>query len=254
MARKKRPALPKEPPHLATRDYVVSLGLPAFALGIGLTMTGYVQFWMGLFVMGGGLAWFAIDIWLLRRRLGKVGVGAGMAFCVAVALLVGWMVFRPAHLRIALFLPGMAAYPAGTEIGGVKWKPGYTDLRLVLVNDGAASYSEVDALLRSNYFVAEVGFVDGFSGCKVSPAMPFMVSGSALTILGKDGKPVQTVPLTGPWHSNQVRIHCDKLIAGDKIEAVVAIEKGQQLPPWASVAVDYDAYGRGRNQTMAVCF
>lgn len=48
-------------------------------------------------------------------------------------------------------------YPSGTNIGGIDWSDRFVDLRVVITNETASDYRDLDLTLKPDRPVAEIG-------------------------------------------------------------------------------------------------
>jgi hypothetical protein len=244
----------------------MQLGLPVLGIGVGLAMTGYVNFWLGIAIAALAVVVLLLDLWRLVRN-GSF-LKKGMAFSIGIICvgLITWIAFRPVPLG-ASFALGPGNYPENSEIGGIKWEKGFSDVRLILSNDTKLDFGNIDLTVKTNQFIAKIGSMDAFSQCKSAPIDQMHVTILSLDITDASGKK-QTI-LGTPAAAKSFRVHCDVLLSGDDIHLVIALlnvnafKNGQRpdtlfAPPenarWAMVDATYDAAGRTREEIHSTCF
>jgi len=251
-----------KPPESLIRGWLTALGLPAALYGAGLCVLAF-HFWLGFWIACLGAAWLLGD-WLYVSRKESWRVRALISLVpLALGGLVLWLAFRPADLEIsAVALDGN--YAKDTMIAGIKWDSKYSDLRVTLQNSQNDPYANIDVTIRTDLSIAKAGSMNSLSQCQFNLDMPGIgLSGATLSIIDKQGRAVDSTPLFTPESEHvtatQYKIFCDKILPGEHLEFVIAVSPGLNLvgrkkPSWASVEVNYDAYGRTHNKTMQYCF
>lgn len=99
-------------------------------------------------------------------------------------------------------------YLPGTVIGGIKWRPDFSELRMVIENPTSEDYTDLDITITPDIAIAEAGQVSSL------PGVSFLngAEGSDFYGSGKDpktGKPFQQ-RFAGPISSSN-RVLCSKL-------------------------------------------
>jgi hypothetical protein len=245
-AKQEQQNMPQQP---AAQDWIVQFGLPGVAVGVGLTMTGFVNFMAGIVIMGLALFYMAIHWWRYSKGLGffaRYAVYAGIAIAF---FFIGWLIWRPVPLEVS-FLPMDDFIPEGTDVAGIKWSKDYSQVRVIFVN-----HSESDQFTNINFFVGadvgigKVGFVSKFSQCGAESILP----GTYLSF---------AVP--GPIGPAAIfRVFCDRLLPKDKLEIALATVRTPNLPgrfadvsskaKWMSIRGSFDGLGRSRTIEKSEC-
>jgi hypothetical protein len=246
---------PAKEPAASVRAWVVALGIPGVFFSAGLAVIPF-HFWLGICAAYIGAAIFLIDWWIvslnehLSRRL------LVSAIPVAAFLLISWLAFRPAPLDIiALLLDGN--YSTGEMVAGIKWEPSYSEIRLVIRNGSSSQYTNLNVAIRTDIPMAKIGSLNEFSQCKSAAELPgVIIAAPTLTRHGEKGEPDVSIPLTN-LAGNQFRLYCDKIIASNTLEAVIAIgapDANRKLKPsWISAEAEYEAYFRPNKKTITQC-
>jgi hypothetical protein len=240
------------------RSWIILLGLPALLVGLGVTMTGYLNFWLGVCLAFFAICYIAYEWWFFSKKFPIRGKALGWAAIGAVVLSIGWLVFRPVPID-ADFLPMPETYPDGTNIGGIQWQKRFSQVRVILVNHSAEQYTNIDLRLRTNLDIAAVGFVSDFSTCGAKPLVPgILMSNPTMTRKNSDGSQT-TLPMDKTLSSTVYRAFCDRLLAGEKLEVVLGLvpKIGQDhpdpSPTWISVRGSFDGLGRPRSLDRDEC-
>jgi hypothetical protein len=222
-------------------------------------MTGFVNFWAGASGTYIAIAWFAIDWIYLSQKMRPVIRLIGVACTVAAAIVISWIVFRPVPLEGFIVL-GTGMYAPDTDVGGMKWKDRFSEARVVISNDTTYHYENLDAVVKTNLLIAQVGVIGSFIQCKSAPALPVKISNESLSVRDNQGKTLRAIPLD-PNASmfNWFRIHCDGLLAGDRAEFVLAIvptvfNRTPTNPKWVTASIKYEGAGREHNKFLSKCF
>jgi hypothetical protein len=245
------------------RQWTVALGVPSVVFGTGIALMT-VQFWFGVVIAYCGAGWFLIDWGLISYGKHPLARVAGAGVPIAMAAAISWIAFRPAPLSIEIYRVD-ANYEDGSVVAGIKWKSRYSDLRISLSNPSAGQYTNIVMTLRTDQMIAGVGSTNPISQCQSSAEFPGVrIGGATLNFPTKDG--IKSIPMfvpeSGPVAATQYKITCDRIIAGESLELVVAVQPnivpGQRWektsPAWVSLIVEYDALIRpNRPQQIRKC-
>lgn len=240
-------------------------GLVAVILGVALALEGTsVAPWlypyaMALVYLGcAALLWGALNghwhqYWAIR------------AFIALIVLMFGYQwTSRIVLAKVPLTVledRGWGDYPDGTDIGGIKWKKNWSDLRIYLVNP--SDYDEknikleisVDGMMQQIVQVSPV--CQGFSAF---PDAPPMFTSLTDPNTGKE----ESMPPSGSAISRNFRVVCDELPRKsntDLIIPVISTDFGRdpsnpfpqqflapkRLPIWCIVRGEYQALGKTRS-------
>jgi len=203
------------------RAWHVALGVPAafVALGFSLLAMGPATFTIGATLGYAGLAWLLFDWWVFSKQL-SFGVRlAGSLGTVILAMVLSWLVFRPAPIAVN-FLRMIEKYADGVEIAGIKWSSKYSGIRVVLRNDADFQYTNVEFLMRTDVMIAAVGFNTKFSQCSAKPTLGAVeISGASIAPDGKNAIPLE-LPMADVF-----KVVCDRLLPHDPVEIVVATRR-----------------------------
>jgi len=193
------------------------------ALGSTLIAMGPPTFTLGTCVAYAGIAWLLFDWWHFSEELIPKLRLLGTISTITIALIITWVVFRPAPLTISL-LPINENYAEGTDLAGIKWSSKYSGFRVVLRNDADFQYTNIEFLIRTDVMIAAVGFNAKFSQCAAKPTLIGAdISGVSIGVPDKDGS-TKAIPLDLSL-ANVYKIFCDKILAHDPLEIVVATRR-----------------------------
>lgn len=151
--------------------------------------------------------------------------------------------------------------PAGKPVAGITWSDDYSDSRLVIENKSDSTYTEINAIIRTDLLIAKAGSMNPNSHCQAAAALPFQLTGGYVAALGSDKRTVEhAVPMFTPEQAehvraSQFRLRCDRILPGEVLEVVVATVpslaagafSGRIPPAWISAEVEYDAFWRTRS-------
>jgi hypothetical protein len=120
-----------------------------------------------------------LDPWLKRVRylLIVLDVLACVWFSIAVT-------FSTAPLDLNAYVVP-SDYQSGTSIGGIRWHPNLTELRLTITNPSSEDYRDLDIVIQPDKWTHSAAILGDAAGCFV-----LSVGGNAIssTIAGKSGK------------------------------------------------------------------
>ncbi|MEO7859955.1 MAG: hypothetical protein ABIU05_05845 [Nitrospirales bacterium] len=242
--------------------YFRSIGASSLVFAVaGVVMTPF--YWTAVSIGYFGLFLLAFDLWfepfrglkIRERRAWKAGLML-VLFAIGVFCGVGF-VFRSAPLGISV-VRHLGNFQDGEVIGGITWKPPYSELRVSFTNESQEVYEDFDMIIKTDLQVAKTGWIDIKPNCSFDlhqfPAIPEPRG------RGKDAKgnivegPYKFFVDNGPY-----RIHCDKLLAHDHISVIFALVSGltknlnevdmtkipeslfgpKKLPDWAKIYGSY---------------
>jgi hypothetical protein len=254
----------QEQPETSSREWLVALGVPGVAYGAGFAVLSF-HFWLGIAIAYLAAALFLID-WLVVSQRKRAGTRCLVALVpIAATALVTWIGFRPAPINISA-TTAENNYGDETTIAGVKWKPAYADLRMIITNDTTENYTNLVVVVRTDLMIANVGALSPLSQCQQEAYMGGMViSGASVAIKGANGPDDHVIPLmTGdgsPTAATEYKISCDKILGRDHLELVIAVTSqlfqkhhARKNPSWLSWDIQYDAYGRSHSANNNKCF
>lgn len=113
-------------------------------------------------------------------------------------------------------------YPPGTEIAGIKWRQGFSDLRVFISNTTSAELTNVDVLVQPEIKIAKAGLMSDFVTGKTAPAHRIPTPIPLSTV---DGKTMAMPPETGDMNELLMavyRTHYDKFPPNTDAEIVLA--------------------------------
>ncbi len=262
--------------------YIRDLGIPVALVAFGAYIFGS-SFWLGFFAFFAGIT-------LLLRGMKKESfykkspIARRVSWAVYVTLCVVslWYSFRP--MRVEQFASStLVNYGPGTEIGGIYWKPEFSEFHLNLRNDSETAYEDFDAAITTDLSIKALKEIHGISSCSVGPSDPQFDAtvqpeiggvpvGPAVTnnndyavvALDKDGVPIR---ISGGI-SKTYRFHCDKFLPGDEqsfVGALVVLNPfvNGKAPArlyaypkpasWVSTRSKFKASGRDHNADITEC-
>jgi hypothetical protein len=228
----------------------ISLGAPAVLVGVGysLATAGGPYFWSGVIVANSAFAWVLADWWIFSRASSS-SKRLLLAALVSVFFAGGfdWMAFRPAPLGVFLIAEDRN-YPTGTEIFGIKWENGLSELRMLVTDESGGDYSNLQILVRSDLMIRAAG--SDSSSCLYGSWLPTQLGAETLT------SEETSTPIVHSF-ATVYKISCDKLAAHGKLEVVLAVLKGgsnRPKPSWATGRATYRIAGSTRTKEFSQCF
>jgi hypothetical protein len=238
------------------QSWFVQFGIPFGAVGIGLSMMGWTNFWLGLAIASIAYGFLAIDLVRFLRhpkkwqRVAAAIVGAGLYIYFL------WNVLVPAPLNV-LLAADAANYPVDTDIYGIKWKPHFTELVLVISNDTDTSYTDLDAYIRTD-ITTQTGALEpgGVNQCSLEASLPGLnIAGAQLTAVETH----QSIPLflNRLTPASIYRLRCPRLASKSRVDARFALvgpAVGKVQARWAKLSTEYDASYRHRSSFFKQCF
>ena len=154
------------------------------------------------------------------------------------------------------------AYPDDLTIAGIKWKSTYSQARVIFEkNQSDEQFTNIDFRIRTSIEIASIGFVSKFSQCNASAIIPTLsFSNPVIFTIDANGRKI-AVPLDGnhPSMPTIYRVFCDRIIARDKLEVVVAAvpklgtPANSGKPTWMAINGTFDGLGRSRALSEGAC-
>jgi len=88
-----------------------------------------------------------IDVWFESELTNKWRIGIAVVIVALIAAFSWRIVFVPAPLPMVAIITD-AGYPPGTDINGIIWKPGFTELRLNILNTSDRNYQNISLSIQ----------------------------------------------------------------------------------------------------------
>jgi hypothetical protein len=238
----------------ATQSAIIGLGIPGVLFGQGLALMPFSFRACILFLSIAVLLACGVLVQIFHGQPKKIS--AGVISGLAVLGVTLWIILVPAPVRGVLFSnPGN--YTEGTDVYGVKWKAKFSELGIVLSNDGDKDYTNLDILLRvgPDLGFETGGIAPGINQCSFGVERP--EGWLDLRISSTDKNKPWSAPLLAPTSGSLYRIRCPTLVSNSKIEARIAIvsRNDQHVEPqWVAMSVDFEASFRHRHWFFPQCF
>lgn len=257
---KRAESKPKERKPRDWHALLVDIGIPGLAVSCGLGLTGYFNFWIGLSLASVGFLLIAAVLW--RSNSGK-HIAVRCALAAMPVLMIGgllWYTLVPAPLEVLMAIPN-GTYKDGTEVSGIRWKPEFSPLNVMVQNETGLDYRDVDILVRTNLKIAAAGIANGLNHCVASATLPqLQFAYPEISYRDKDGKMI-AIPLD-QLTSSYFRVQCDRIAARSRVEitfAIVGVDRSHMLehrkaPAWSALYAEYNAVGRPRKRYVPTCF
>jgi hypothetical protein len=234
-------------------SWMVAYGLTALLLALGFAMTGYINFWLGVAAMAGGVCILMADIWLRHKYWTRTQrIGGTLTVCAAFVIIL-WFVFIAAPLDVLFDTPA-GNYSADREIFGVKWKPEYYPVNIAIGNDTSNDYNNFDGYLVTNVSIAKVGIRKTINQCFATLENPYVRFAFPIFTHIENGKPISDLQFQDDQNtaSKFYRIMCGKISTKSEVDIVLATVGGPPL--WIAMKAEYFAAGRGRSNFSSACF
>ena len=240
---------------IAGQSWIVSLGVPGVLFGQGLALIP-LNIWAGIGFMTAAVALSCGLIFRAFHRGQATKRWVGVFCTLAVFGITLRIILIPAPMR-ALIFENPGNYQEGTDVYGIKWKPNYSELGFLLVNDGDMDYIDLDILVGINPGMGfeSGGIAPGINQCWLGVEHPGEMFDLKLTSTDKS-KPL-SIPLLAPTSGSRYRVRCATLASKSRIEVRLAViaENGQHVEPlWAALSSDFDASFRHRHRFFTQCF
>ena len=204
-------------------------------LALGNPWVSAAASWIVRFVRGMlmicivGLVFSLLAVWILTEQPKEAMTGGAKPGVVeAKPSLSGLQV---------LTLIDASQHPPGSVVSGIKWRPGFTALRVSLSNPTDEDFKEVDVVLEPNEPIAAIGQVSTVAGVSLIGDITkeqVYIDGTLLTmplatIKEIDGT-VNTIPLSQVLTS-QYRVRCPLLPKNSDLQLLIAIAEANEKPP-----------------------
>lgn len=185
------------------------------------------SFWIGAACVYMGFTLAAFDL-LFEPQIGRMAKFVGWSIIAVLILSFSrFLVFVPAPLGLGAAATA-AEFPGGTVIGGIPWKPFYTELDILINNPTDDSYDDVDLLLQPDHPVAAVGQASGLPGVSFQDRY-----GEELRVALDESAVSLVLVATNAGY----RVHCGRIPPQSALRvvmAVVELRSGMFNPPTAS--------------------
>jgi hypothetical protein len=202
--------------------YLRSSGFVGVVLAVGAMVMG-TYFWAAAFIFFLALLVFLLDfLYQPQVKQSCLMIAAGVVvFASIVGLFARYVAFLPAPLEVTAMWWG-GYYDSGTNVGGIQWKPQYTDVRLALVNRSETDYKNLEVSIvpaESGIAVAELGQITNvpnvsFIGHKFE---------TKFSLTKVDGGFVQKFSSLDRPSILGKRIRCENLPKHDLLQIVIAL-------------------------------
>ncbi|MGH7047750.1 MAG: hypothetical protein ACREE2_15325 [Stellaceae bacterium] len=204
------------------------VGITGVLIGLGGILFGE-WFWPVVVLIYISLLAILIDVWFEPELVWKWKIGA-TAGTIALAAFFSWgIVFVRAPLPVTAMITD-AGYPSGTNIHGIVWKTGFTELRLTLFNPSNYNYRNIALSIQP---------VEPIAAIVQSTNIPGVVfydnhrlTASPIDINFMTGQRT-ALPMVILATDAGYTMHCPLLLGGTSVEIVMALAemKYPQKPP-----------------------
>jgi hypothetical protein len=235
------------------RSWSVAWGIWPLIFAVGFAMTGFLNFWWGIVLMGLAALAMAFDIWRNHNAWSRNNKITCILLIAAGYLILLWFAFVAAPLDVLINIPD-GNYPTNQDVLGIKWKASYYPVNIVLGNETDADFNGFDSYVRTNNQIFRVGIRHSINQCVASLENPYMVMANA-SISHEENGQIVSVPIFQDDQesvSTFYRIRCDKIAAKSRVEIVLASTSGKPL--WTAIKSTYSAAGRSRDRFNSQCF
>jgi hypothetical protein len=206
-------------PNHAALTWIKGIGGSSIAIGlIGLMQDPRLFWWaVGFFYVG--LAVLGVDLYYEKMPPIKKGIFWSAGFTLAAVIGIK-VVFVSAPLRVEMLF-FHDEQPNIRDLGGIDWRPPYSELRISIWNTSKVDYDDLNILIRPELPVADAAIVgNNYLGASIESEKPvifvFNISGPAQPKIDK-----QLVLLAS---ETGFRLRCARLLKeGGHIDIVMAI-------------------------------
>jgi hypothetical protein len=200
-------------------EYCRSAGIVSLAIAVVGLMQGPEYFWLSV-----GLVYFALVVWSLdvffepwpRPWMRWPALG----FVALLAVLVSWLwVFVSAPLGVSSVAVA-AEYPAGTSIGGIKWRPEFTETQVRIANPSARTYSDIDLVVTVDFPVAAISQLSTVPDVSFENALAMSIT---QMVIDESNGNRRANPLVLLATDAGYRIRCGRLLPKSTLHLVLAV-------------------------------
>jgi hypothetical protein len=238
------------------RKYLLEIGAPSLLIGVGLSLSGMLNFWAGVACLYLGAALLFIFLLTAKKLHWTAKAITGVAYC----LFVVW--FSLAYVFISCPLPSEIhyrpdPYPDGALVDGLKWGSDGVDTRISLSNPTKRDYEDVDLEISVDVDIVGAAQVTSIPGVDIFP----QTDSSDSYLASKDSNgPAVILPNAKEWVRTSVyRLRCGKFPKRSTMQVTVETEKAspwidgkapqrffgpRTIPKWVSIKGTFKGYGR----------
>jgi hypothetical protein len=182
-------------------------------------------FWAGVVLIHISFAVLLIDLWL-ERELFRIWKIAATFIVLLIAGAFSWgFVFVPAPLAIQATITD-GAYPPGTNLNGIVWRQGFTELRVDLYNQSIYNYDNVSVVIQPTEPIAAIAQRTTIPGVLFYDAKRLHTG----VIQFNSGKQT-AIPAVIVATDAGYLMHCERLPAHTSIEIEIALAEIKWNPP-----------------------
>jgi hypothetical protein len=205
-------------------DYLRNVGGGLSLMGLATILPSSHFYWwnVGAFYIG-VLALAAeamLENWSLRWRVGVCAVW--LAFLVLFSWKVVWVSapFEP------MFTAGDGDYAVGSDVYGIKWESGVSDLSIAIPNPTSFNYEGLDISFKPDVPVREIAQVTSLADVSyqvIREARGMEIANMKFTAKDKNGRVVSSGSPTLYASADGFRMHCPDLPPNTILELFVAL-------------------------------
>jgi hypothetical protein len=177
------------------------------------------MFWPAVLTIYAGFLVLAADA-LFEPRLNKWWKTSAIIIISVLTCTFSWyFVFFRAPISITAMITD-AAYPTGTQIAGIYFRPEFTELRLFVKNPSSRNYNNLNLIVQPSAAIAAIAQASNIPNVSFDDK-----NGLSTRVMEFDpavGKAI-VAPLTLLATDVGYRIHCDKLSADEVMTVVIAL-------------------------------
>ena len=250
-------SLPQPSPKTAPfQSAMAALSIPGllFALGAGLISQ---TFWGALILMTASIPLFWYMLYRAygpdQRHKRYIGVAASLLMYG----LMFWWIWVPYAVSVYVF-PTPGNYADDKDVYGIKWKPNFSELVLILDNSkGENDFTQISMAVRTDLIISGFGVAPGIDTCSGERDMrndPLTLSLDPAN-RNAPSEPILKNAMNG---ASVYRLKCERLSAGSRIEIRFPIEhpanSGRHQPSWVNIWFHLNAGQRPIRFLHPVCF
>jgi hypothetical protein len=199
--------------------YIRSTGFVSLLIGGASMMQQPEYYWLAVSLVYIGLTALALDAFFEKWR--KVWMRwLAITAVILIILAFSWIwVFVEAPIDVVAMAIN-AEYPPDYSVGGIKWRPEFTELNVEVHNPTSRSYYDLDLLVRTNMPIVAITQTSDLSDVLIEsfhgPSLrQILVSGSTGS---KKANPLVLVATDAGY-----KVYCGKLPGHKTLKLVVAI-------------------------------